>query len=331
VISPDALNTWRTTHPWADDDQVEQDLVMTRVAIEIASHPDLGNRLAWRGGTCLHKLFLPTPLRYSEDLDYVAYGLSVADNDMRTIRAAIREIAEHAGLGLASHPTTTKNRLTERFTYTSINGLSRRLKVEINLDDVPHTAPLDRRHLAVDTDWWTGATDVLTFKPAELIATKFRALAQRSKGRDLNDLDVAHRTLGIDDDQLGQIAAHYLHHAGIQPSQFRARLAAHLADPDFVGDVAVYLVDPAAAGDPHMLVYRWIRWTDRHLDLPFARLAYDQSPSNRKARAIADIEDHLAAGREQCPVHELNEGTWQRCPHPLDDTTCPHHDTVEDS
>jgi len=331
VISPDALNAWRTTHPWTDDDQVEQDLVMTRVAVEIASHPDLRDRLAWRGGTCLHKLFLPTPLRYSEDLDYVAYGLSVADNDMRTMRAAIRDIAEHAGLGLASHPTTTRNRLTERFTYTSVNGLSRRLKVEINLDDVPHAAQLDRRHLAVDTDWWTGATDVLTFQPAELIATKFRALAQRSKGRDLNDLDVAHRTLGIDDDQLGQIAAHYLHHAGVQPSQFRARLAAHLADPDFIGDVAVYLVDPLAAGDPRVLVHRWIRWTDRHLDLPFARLAYEQSPSKRKARAITDIEDRLATGGEQCPIHELDRGTWRRCPHPLNGTTCPAHGTVEDS
>lgn len=69
MISPDALNAWRTTHAWTDDDQVEQDLVMTRVAIEIASHPNLRDRLAWRGGTCLHKLFLLTPLRYSEDLD----------------------------------------------------------------------------------------------------------------------------------------------------------------------------------------------------------------------------------------------------------------------
>ncbi len=107
-----------------------------------------------------------------------------------------------------------------------------------------------------------------TFTPVELIATKFRALAQRSKGRDLNDLDVAHRELGLDDERLGRAAAHYLFHAGVHPSQFHARLAAHLADPDFVSDVAVYLVDPAAAGDPPTLVHRWVLWTDRHLDLP---------------------------------------------------------------
>lgn len=31
----------------------------------------LGPELAFWGGTCLHKLHLPAPLRYSEDLDYV--------------------------------------------------------------------------------------------------------------------------------------------------------------------------------------------------------------------------------------------------------------------
>jgi uncharacterized protein YjcR len=39
VISPNSLTAWRTTHPWADDEQVEQDLIMTRVAIEIANDP----------------------------------------------------------------------------------------------------------------------------------------------------------------------------------------------------------------------------------------------------------------------------------------------------
>ncbi len=97
MISPDALGAWRVSHSWADDEQVEQDLIMTRVAVEIASHPELSDRLAWRGGTCLHKLFLPAPLRYSEDLDYVAYGLSVEDNDMRRLRSGLREVAAAIG------------------------------------------------------------------------------------------------------------------------------------------------------------------------------------------------------------------------------------------
>jgi predicted nucleotidyltransferase component of viral defense system len=294
VISLDALNAWRSGHPWVEDDQVEQDLIMTRVAIEIASHPALRERLAWRGGTCLHKLFLPAALRYSEDLDYVAYDLSVEDNDMRTLRTGLREVAERVGLEVSSSPKTTRSRLVERLAYSSISGTTRRIKVEINLDEVPAVEPLDRRELATDTDWWSGGTDVLTFQPTELIATKFRALAQRSKGRDLNDLDVAHRQLDLDDTQLATAAAHYLLHADVHPNQFRARLGAHLADPEFTTDIAAYLTDPAAAGDPQTLVDEWIVWTDRHLDIAFAKLALEREPSKRKQRLVEKIEQRLA-------------------------------------
>lgn len=329
MISPDALNAWRAAHPWGDDDQIEQDLIMTRVAIEIASHPELRDRLAWRGGTCLHKLFLSEPLRYSEDLDYVAYDLSVEDNDMRRIRQALSDVAESIGLEVRGHAKTTRSRLTEHLLYTSLSGTARRIKVEINLDEVPAVAPLDRRPLAADTDWWSGGAAVLTFDPIELIATKFRALAQRSKGRDLNDLDVAHRQLALDDDQLGRAAAHYLFHADVHPGQFRARLAAHLADPDFVTDVAVYLLDPSTAGDPQTLVNRWISWTDRYLDLPYAEMARDAAPSNRKERAIADIEARLAAGAAQCPIYEYDGQAWRRCPINLDEAgTCAKHDEL---
>ncbi len=55
----------------ANPRQVEQDLLLSRLIIEVANHPYLGGELVFRGGTCLHKLHLDTPRRYSEDLDYV--------------------------------------------------------------------------------------------------------------------------------------------------------------------------------------------------------------------------------------------------------------------
>ena len=325
MIAANAVNAWWEHHPWANEDQVEQDLLMTRVAIEIAQHPALRDRLAWRGGTCLHKLFLPEPLRYSEDLDYVAYGLSVEDNDMRTLRSGLREVAERVGLTVGKNAKTRRMRLTEHLPFDSLLGHALRLKVEINLDEVPAVHPLERRRMAVNTEWWSGTGELLTFQPVELIATKFRALAQRSKGRDLNDLDVAHRQLALDDELLGKAAAHYLFHAEVHPGEFRARLAAHLSDPDFVVDVAAYLVDPATVGDPRAVVTRWIRWTDQHLDLAFAQLAADRAPSKRKQRAIDDIREQLASGTGQCPVHDYDGQAWRRCPHQIEDGTCPEH------
>ncbi len=330
MISLDALNAWRPHHPWADDEQIEQDLIMTRVAIEIASHPELRDRLVWRGGTCLHKLFLPAALRYSEDLDYVAYDLSIEANDMRTIRTGLREVAERIGLEVSKNPKTTRTRLTERFAYRSLGDTNRRIKVEINLDDVPPIEPLDRRQLVATTDWWRGGADVLTFQPVELIATKFRALAQRSKGRDLNDLDVAHHQLSLDDERLAHAAAHYLFHADVHPNMFRARLAAHLADPDFTADVGVYLVDPTTAGDSGTLVNQWILWTDRNLDLAYATLALEREPSKRKERLVEEVVQRLAAGQSQCPIHSHDGGGWVRCPHWLDAASaCRVHSAID--
>ena len=55
----------------ATGDQVEQDLLLSRLIVEIANDEYLGDELVFRGGTCLHKVCLPFPWRYREDLDYV--------------------------------------------------------------------------------------------------------------------------------------------------------------------------------------------------------------------------------------------------------------------
>ena len=62
---------WRAVAPWADDDDVEQDLVITLALFDIFRDESLKQALAFRGGTALHKLHLPPAARYSEDVDLV--------------------------------------------------------------------------------------------------------------------------------------------------------------------------------------------------------------------------------------------------------------------
>jgi predicted nucleotidyltransferase component of viral defense system len=71
VIPQAALNAWSQQVPWPSPVDVEQDLVLSRLIVDIANHPVLGSELAFRGGTSLQKLHLSRPLRYSNDLDYV--------------------------------------------------------------------------------------------------------------------------------------------------------------------------------------------------------------------------------------------------------------------
>jgi len=50
------ITHWRSRAPWALDEQVEQDLVISRAIVEIFSDVELGEALAFRGGTALHKV-----------------------------------------------------------------------------------------------------------------------------------------------------------------------------------------------------------------------------------------------------------------------------------
>ena len=47
---------WRQFAPWVNDAQVEQDLIISRALVAIFQNPVLAERLAFRGGTALHKL-----------------------------------------------------------------------------------------------------------------------------------------------------------------------------------------------------------------------------------------------------------------------------------
>ena len=71
MIPQSYITAWRKKAPWQEDFQVEQDMVIERALIEIYNEPFLKERLAFRGGTALHKLYLSPAARYSEDIDLV--------------------------------------------------------------------------------------------------------------------------------------------------------------------------------------------------------------------------------------------------------------------
>ena len=58
------ITEWSNFVPWKANEQVEQDLVISRALIEIYSDEFLSKSLAFRGGTALHKLFLTPQMRY---------------------------------------------------------------------------------------------------------------------------------------------------------------------------------------------------------------------------------------------------------------------------
>ena len=52
------ITEWSEIAPWKANEQVEQDLIICRSLVELFSDDIIAEKLAFRGGTALHKLYL---------------------------------------------------------------------------------------------------------------------------------------------------------------------------------------------------------------------------------------------------------------------------------
>jgi len=181
MISKAYVTEWRQRAPWPDPSMVEQDLVICRALVEIFSHPDLKEKLAFRGGTALYKLHMPAA-RYSEDIDLV----QVTAGPVGELMGAIREVLD-PWLGIPTWKQT-QGRVTFRYRFESEGGVPLCLKVEINTREHFSIFGFSGEPFHVDSRWFSGSAVILTYDLDELLGTKLRALYQRKKSRDLFDL-----------------------------------------------------------------------------------------------------------------------------------------------
>ncbi len=94
------IQAWSLKAPWPDSRQVEQDLIISRALCDLFNAPALNGRIAFRGGTAIHKLLFKQPLRYSEDIDLVQaqaepIGTTVRCDPRRLVMA--RQVQPRAG------------------------------------------------------------------------------------------------------------------------------------------------------------------------------------------------------------------------------------------
>ena len=245
MIAQAYLNEWASQAPWPQQAQIEQDLVLSRLIVEIAQHELLGEELASRGGTCLHKLHLPKQLRYSEDLDYVRRTHS----GIKPYLTALRDTA--AGVGLVEHGTARSGQMVHIvFDAKATDAAGRiRIKIETNIAETDSFLPRITHPYAVDSRWWSGDAEVSTFRIEELMATKLRALYQRRKGRDLFDLWHVLTDLHPDEQLIVDGLAHYMGDETFSYSELSANLADKLEHPDFVADLDQLTADSPSRYD----------------------------------------------------------------------------------
>jgi len=235
VIPAAYVTAWSAQAPWPSPAQVEQDLLLSRVLIEMYQDEYLRSELVFRGGTCLHKLHLPAPRRYSEDLDFVR----TTSSGIAPLTQAVSTLGNRLGFDVSTrisqHPKIYLR-------ASAVDGTTLRIKVEINTHERSPAAPLISLPHVVHSPWWEGDADIVTFTPAELVATKIRALFQRKKGRDLFDLWLALTELDLDPDAILEAYRTYAP-PGLTARRAMADLQAKIRDRSFRTDIAP-LVDP---------------------------------------------------------------------------------------
>jgi len=237
------ITEWASRAPWSTEADIEQDLILSRLMVAIAKHDLLGCELAMRGGTCLYKLHLRAPLRYSEDLDYVRRTNSAVGPYID----ALRDIGVGAGLAV-QHVDRPGKMVHVIFDTESTDGLRRiRIKIETNIKEIEACFERTTRPYRVDSRWWSGEADIPTFELDELMGTKLRALHQRSKGRDLFDLWHALTETALNDERVIQALNHYMGAGVFRYNEFAVSLAGKLDDPGFANDLDDF-VTKAPAG-----------------------------------------------------------------------------------
>lgn len=234
------ITEWANWVPWQSNEQIEQDLVICRALVEIFTDAFLAERLAFRGGTALHKLYLTPQPRYSEDIDLV----QITAEPFGPIADRLRKRLSFLGEPIRK---LKENNFTLLFRFQSefppVQTL--RLKVETNCREHFSVLGFQQFPFEVKSTWFSGKCLITTYRLEELLGTKFRALYQRRKGRDLYDIYKAlvqvpdldkHLLLKCYDAYMAFVV-----HAPPSKNEYLRNIEAKLLDDEFRGDIVALL------------------------------------------------------------------------------------------
>ena len=212
MIPQSYITAWRKQAPWQENYQVEQDLIIQRTLIALFNDDFIRKRLAFRGGTALHKLFLAPAARYSEDIDLVQIKAE-------PFGAIIDKIREQLSFLKKPRIKQKEHNNTIIYSLQSEDEVPIKLKIEVNTREHFSVYGLQDIPVKMDSEWHTGEAIVTTYGLDELLATKLRALYQRKKGRDLFDLWYALNNAEVNIDKVIEAFRHYMNEEGNGVSQ----------------------------------------------------------------------------------------------------------------
>lgn len=186
---------------------VEKDYVLGWMLAGIYAHPELSDSWLFKGGTCLKKCFFET-YRFSEDLDFTLQNPAHLDQSflLRVFNEIGSWIYEHTGIDIPaakiefdiySNPRGTiscQGKISYCGPISSRHALPR-IKLDLTADEQIVLSPVGVRIFHPYSDAPPDGIAVLSYDYVEAFAEKFRALAERTRPRDLYDVVNLYRNL----------------------------------------------------------------------------------------------------------------------------------------
>lgn len=236
MIPQSNITAWQQNAPWDSDAQIEQDLLLSKIIIELYRDSLISENLALRGGTAIQKLCLKSSNRYSEDLDFV----QINAGPIGPVINRIRKILD-SWLG---YPIWKQSKDSVKLIYKLNSEIPPitpiRIKIEINTREHFSVFGYQPWSFSISNPWYTGEADVISYPIDELMATKFRALYRRKKGRDLFDLHMAFEMFSdLDSERVISCFNHYMKHSqqSVTRAEYEENLENKLKSPLFTNDI----------------------------------------------------------------------------------------------
>jgi len=180
------------------------------------SEPFLADRLAFRGGTAIHKLLF----RQRSAIRRTSISCNAGRAD-RPDGDALRGVLSWLGRCQRDHGDALPP--PELPVHARVRAdRPRQGEVEINTREHESLYGTRAYPFTVENPWFTGRSAIVSFEPEELFGTKLRALLQRRKGRDLFDLHVGFRQLALDSSRVRAAFEHYIAQDGTLISRANA-------------------------------------------------------------------------------------------------------------
>src|SRR3989338_2377446 len=234
-----SLLDWQEKIQWPSMEQIEQDLILSRIIVDIYNNPFLKEHLVFRGGMALNKLFISPAARYSEDVDLVQIKAGPIGPLIHELRNTLSPWLGKAKWKLSAGRATLYHKFT-----TESDGRQIRLKIEINTREHFHHFDLPEIAYNIENPWFTGNAQLKTYALEELMGTKLRALYQRKKGRDLFDLfTVLNTNPSLNCQHIIDCFHIYMKHENlyISKAEYQMNIAEKLEDEIFLKDITPFL------------------------------------------------------------------------------------------